>query len=178
MLNNPVNQQASTSSKNMEDESDDDFDVPEQIEEVLEEILRALRDKNREVQWVENSSFDIKDLYGDLLLTLLNIFEIRSDYYSSKIFLLISPFIWSFFTLKFFRYSAAKGIGRLTQRLSKDFADQVVESIIDLFSLKESDMAWHGGCLALAELGNFTQEPWLIYCMFFPLLKSFSFFKF
>jgi len=61
--------------------------------------------------------------------------------------------------LKFFRYSAAKGIGRLTQRLSKDFADQVVESIIDLFSLKESDMAWHGGCLALAELGNFTQEP-------------------
>ena len=25
---------------------------------------------------------------------------------------------------------------------------------MELFSLKESDMAWHGGCLALAELGT------------------------
>ncbi|XP_046638858.1 tubulin-specific chaperone D-like [Daphnia pulicaria] len=39
------------------------------------------------------------------------------------------------------QYSAAKGIGRLTSRLSKNFADQ-------------SDMAWHGGCLALAELAR------------------------
>ena len=54
----------------------------------------------------------------------------------------------------FVRYSAAKGIGRLTSRLSKNFADQVIESIMELFSLRESDMAWHGGCLSLAELGN------------------------
>ncbi|EFX70076.1 hypothetical protein DAPPUDRAFT_257534 [Daphnia pulex] len=52
------------------------------------------------------------------------------------------------------QYSAAKGIGRLTSRLSKNFADQVIESIIELFSLWESDMAWHGGCLALAELAR------------------------
>ena len=32
------------------DEDDDDYDVPEEIEEVLDEILQALRDKNREVQ--------------------------------------------------------------------------------------------------------------------------------
>jgi hypothetical protein len=32
--------------------------------------------------------------------------------------------------------------------------NQVIESIMELFSLRESDMAWHGGCLALAELGN------------------------
>ncbi|EFX85430.1 hypothetical protein DAPPUDRAFT_99071 [Daphnia pulex] len=51
-------------------------------------------------------------------------------------------------------YSAAKGIGRLTSRLSKNFADQVIESIMELFSLRESDMAWHGGCLALAELAR------------------------
>ena len=54
----------------------------------------------------------------------------------------------------FYRYSAAKGLGRLTNRLPKHFADQVVESTMELFSLKESDMAWHGGCLALAELGT------------------------
>ncbi|EFX76011.1 hypothetical protein DAPPUDRAFT_249642 [Daphnia pulex] len=52
------------------------------------------------------------------------------------------------------QYSAAKGIGRLTSRLSKNFADQVIESIMELFSLWESDMAWHGGCLALAELAR------------------------
>jgi hypothetical protein len=33
------------------DEDDDDYDVPEEIEEVLDEILQALRDKNREVQY-------------------------------------------------------------------------------------------------------------------------------
>ena len=32
--------------------------------------------------------------------------------------------------------------------------NQVIESIMELFSLWESDMAWHGGCLALAELGK------------------------
>ncbi|EFX84326.1 hypothetical protein DAPPUDRAFT_239048 [Daphnia pulex] len=52
------------------------------------------------------------------------------------------------------QYSTAKGIGRLTSRLSKNFADQVIESIMELFSLWESDMAWHGGCLALAELAR------------------------
>ncbi len=32
--------------------------------------------------------------------------------------------------------------------------NQVIESIMDFFSLWESDMAWHGGYLALAELGK------------------------
>lgn len=31
---------------------EDDYDVPEEIEEVLDEILQALRDKNREVQYI------------------------------------------------------------------------------------------------------------------------------
>jgi hypothetical protein len=31
-------------------DDEDDEDVPDEIEEVLEEILRALRDKNRQVQ--------------------------------------------------------------------------------------------------------------------------------
>ncbi|GBM64386.1 Tubulin-specific chaperone D [Araneus ventricosus] len=52
------------------------------------------------------------------------------------------------------RWSAAKGIGRVTGILPKELADDVVTSVLELFSLRESDSAWHGGCLALAELGR------------------------
>lgn len=53
----------------------------------------------------------------------------------------------------YFRWSSAKGIGRITARLPKDLADDVVGFVLNLFSGRESDSAWHGGCLALAELG-------------------------
>ncbi|XP_048512674.1 tubulin-specific chaperone D [Athalia rosae] len=52
------------------------------------------------------------------------------------------------------RWSAAKGIGRVTARLPIDLADEVVGFVLNLFSGRESDSAWHGGCLALAELGR------------------------
>uniref|UniRef100_A0AAQ5ZVQ5 Tubulin-specific chaperone D n=1 Tax=Amphiprion ocellaris TaxID=80972 RepID=A0AAQ5ZVQ5_AMPOC len=52
------------------------------------------------------------------------------------------------------RWSAAKGIGRVTGRLPKELADEVVGSVLDSFSFQETDNAWHGGCLALAELGR------------------------
>lgn len=51
------------------------------------------------------------------------------------------------------RWAAAKGIGRITNRLSRDYGDQVLESLLErCFSFRETDKAWHGGCLALAEL--------------------------
>ncbi|KAG0570729.1 hypothetical protein KC19_6G183600 [Ceratodon purpureus] len=50
------------------------------------------------------------------------------------------------------RWSAAKGVGRVTGRLTLSFADDVVASVLDLFDPTEGDGAWHGGCLALAEL--------------------------
>lgn len=50
------------------------------------------------------------------------------------------------------RWCAAKGIGRITMRLSQDFADQIVEQISEIFKEADTDSAWHGGCLALAEL--------------------------
>uniref|UniRef100_A0A8K9Y4K1 Tubulin-specific chaperone D n=1 Tax=Oncorhynchus mykiss TaxID=8022 RepID=A0A8K9Y4K1_ONCMY len=52
------------------------------------------------------------------------------------------------------RWSAAKGIGRVTGRLPRELADEVVGSVLDCFSFQETDNAWHGGCLALAELGR------------------------
>ncbi|OLL24356.1 Tubulin-specific chaperone D [Neolecta irregularis DAH-3] len=58
------------------------------------------------------------------------------------------------------RWSAAKGIARITTRLPKDFADQVVSALLDLFAenngkqsiASTSDATWHGSCLAVAEL--------------------------
>lgn len=52
------------------------------------------------------------------------------------------------------RWSAAKGIGRITSRLPQDFADDVVGAVLQLLCPEESDGAWHGGCLALAELAR------------------------
>ncbi|KAK1326064.1 hypothetical protein QJS10_CPA01g02700 [Acorus calamus] len=52
------------------------------------------------------------------------------------------------------RWSAAKGIGRITARLTSALADDVLSSIIELFSPREGDGSWHGGCLALAELAR------------------------
>ncbi|XP_074200185.1 tubulin-specific chaperone D isoform X2 [Camelus bactrianus] len=52
------------------------------------------------------------------------------------------------------RWSAAKGVGRMAGRLPKELADDVAGSVLDCFSFQETDGAWHGGCLALAELGR------------------------
>ena len=52
------------------------------------------------------------------------------------------------------RWSAAKGVGRVTGRLPAELADEVVGSLIELFTLREMDTGWHGACLALAELGR------------------------
>lgn len=52
------------------------------------------------------------------------------------------------------RYSAAKGVGRITGRLSKTYGNEVVNAVLSMLSPEENDNAWHGGCLALAELGR------------------------
>lgn len=52
------------------------------------------------------------------------------------------------------RWSAAKGIGRIASRLPKDFGDEVVGSIIEILNPLEPNEAWHGACLAVAELGK------------------------
>ncbi|CBI38891.3 unnamed protein product, partial [Vitis vinifera] len=52
------------------------------------------------------------------------------------------------------RWSAAKGIGRITSRLTSALSDEVLSSVLELFSPGEGDGSWHGGCLALAELAR------------------------
>eukprot|EP00759_Apiculatamorpha_spiralis_P024559 PhF_6_TR27923/c0_g1_i1/m.41082/K21767/TBCD; tubulin-specific chaperone D len=50
------------------------------------------------------------------------------------------------------RWSAAKGVGRLCSRLPEEAAVEVLEALHGLFDVVEDDAAWHGGCLALAEM--------------------------
>ncbi|KAL3814931.1 hypothetical protein ACJIZ3_016199 [Penstemon smallii] len=52
------------------------------------------------------------------------------------------------------RWSAAKGIGRVTSRLTYSLSSEVLSSVLELFSPGEGDGSWHGGCLALAELSR------------------------
>uniref|UniRef100_A0A0K2V1L8 Tubulin-specific chaperone D n=1 Tax=Lepeophtheirus salmonis TaxID=72036 RepID=A0A0K2V1L8_LEPSM len=52
------------------------------------------------------------------------------------------------------RWSAAKGIGRITNHIPIEFCDDIISSLVALFSFRETDNAWHGGCLALAELAR------------------------
>ena len=52
------------------------------------------------------------------------------------------------------RWSAAKGLGRVTARLRRELADDVVAFVVQLLDPCEPHAAWHGGCLALAELAR------------------------
>lgn len=42
----------------------------------------------------------------------------------------------------------------MTARLSRDMAEDVVSSVVDVLGERAGEAAWHGGCLALAELAR------------------------
>ncbi|KAL4858426.1 Tubulin-folding cofactor D [Chlorella vulgaris] len=53
------------------------------------------------------------------------------------------------------RWSAAKGVGRVTGRLPRDLGDDVLGSLLcAFFTPGAGDTAWHGGCMGLAELAR------------------------
>ncbi|KIY45609.1 ARM repeat-containing protein [Fistulina hepatica ATCC 64428] len=64
------------------------------------------------------------------------------------------------------RYSAAKGVARICERLPSDFIEQVLETILSLFSIHSvataslydvpaiAEATWHGACLACAEIAR------------------------
>ncbi|KAF4617278.1 hypothetical protein D9613_005867 [Agrocybe pediades] len=64
------------------------------------------------------------------------------------------------------RWSAAKGVARIAQRLPKDFAGQVLETVMGLFEIHSiaaaslydlpaiAEGTWHGACLACAEIAR------------------------
>ncbi|CAG8736301.1 24921_t:CDS:10 [Gigaspora margarita] len=113
VLSKTTNIDPSNVHQSLENEKDDDEEVPQQLEEIIEILLNGLRSKDTVVRW-----------------------------------------------------SAAKGIGRIAQRLPRELADDVIGSLFELFSENTytnngvlelsavSDHTWHGVCLAIAELAR------------------------
>lgn len=64
------------------------------------------------------------------------------------------------------RWSAAKGVARISERLPAEFIEQVVDTVIGLFSIHSiaaasiydlpsiAEVTWHGACLACAEIAR------------------------
>jgi len=52
------------------------------------------------------------------------------------------------------RWSAAKYVARITNRLPKELGSDIVTHVLQLCEWKDSDSSWHGSCLALAELSR------------------------
>lgn len=64
------------------------------------------------------------------------------------------------------RYSAAKGVARVSERLPVDFTEQVLEQVLPMFSIHSiagatlydmpsiAEGTWHGACLACAEMAR------------------------
>lgn len=52
------------------------------------------------------------------------------------------------------RWSAAKGVGRISERLPEICAHDVIDALLELLEDVEKDNSWHGACLAFAELAR------------------------
>ncbi|KAG6890812.1 hypothetical protein C0995_003245 [Termitomyces sp. Mi166 len=91
------------------------------------------------------------------------------------------------------RWSAAKGVARISERLPLDFSDQILETVLSLFSMHSitaatlydlpaiAESTWHGACLACAEMtrrGLVGQArlseliEWLSKALYFDLRKG------
>ncbi|KAH8825282.1 TBCD protein [Flagelloscypha sp. PMI_526] len=91
------------------------------------------------------------------------------------------------------RWSAAKGVARIAERLPADFVDQVIGTILDLFSIHSiaaasmyqlpaiAEATWHGASLACAELSRrglvqstrlSVMIEWMLKALYFDLRKG------
>ncbi len=112
-------------------------DITEDAERALEYLFAALEDRVS----------DYRFPYGLPLLHILNLISLE----------LKDTIV---------RYSAAKWVARIAERLPSDFMDQVLENILSLFSIHAVDedgdldiptaaeATWHGACLACAEFAR------------------------
>lgn len=64
------------------------------------------------------------------------------------------------------RYAAAKAVARISERLPSEFSEQVLDTVLQLFSIHSmgaaslydmpsiAESTWHGTCLACAEMAR------------------------
>lgn len=128
----------------VESQDEDEEDVPEEVDAYITKLIEALQNKVGRVR---------------LLLA-------RSRHYMRT-----EPIAHSLNTGleqdTVVRYSAAKGLARLCERLPPSFIDQVCDAVVGLFPINVVDIlgtksdlsavsehSWQGACLALAELAR------------------------
>lgn len=91
------------------------------------------------------------------------------------------------------RWSAAKGVARIAERLPRDFASQILDTVMDMFSIHSvaaatlydlpaiAESTWHGAALACAEIarrGLVTSDQlptlieWISKALYFDLRKG------
>ncbi|KAF7288586.1 TFCD-C domain-containing protein [Mycena chlorophos] len=91
------------------------------------------------------------------------------------------------------RWSAAKSVARISERLPSEFADQVLDTVMGLFAIHSiaaaslydlpaiAESTWHGACLACAEMARRglvstealpTLMEWLSKALYFDLRKG------
>lgn len=127
------------------------------LQENLESLLMN-HDKNSSVsaKVTDHSSYTSfqnnisSDISGDCSLTMKHEFP-NTDEVAEVIDKLISALRSQFTGV---RWSAAKGIGRICSRLSSSMVNDVLSAVLSLCTKLEPYTAWHGACLALAELGR------------------------
>jgi len=71
-------------------------------------------------------------------------------------------------------------IGRITGRLPKQLADEVVGALMELFSPTETEHAWHGGKPTVIAFGSFLKKKFciLLACDILSFIMSTTSFQF
>ena len=98
------------------------------------------QNENNNTKEIENESIQDNDELD---------YEINFEYLESIIDFLINNLSDKEYIV---RWSAAKGLGRLCERLTKSMVEEIFGNLFELLKDLENEYAWNGTCLCIAEL--------------------------
>ena len=105
--------------------------------------IRTALEKQDETKKMEEEKNEIKEEKDELD------YEINFDYLETIIDFLINNLSDKEYIV---RWSAAKGLGRLCERLTKSMVEEIFGNLFELLKDLENEYAWNGTCLCIAEL--------------------------
>ena len=105
--------------------------------------IRTALEKQDETKKMEEENNEIKEENDELD------YEINFEYLETIIDFLINNLSDKEYIV---RWSAAKGLGRLCERLTKSMVEEIFGNLFELLKDLENEYAWNGTCLCIAEL--------------------------
>ena len=105
--------------------------------------IRTALEKQDETKKMEEEKNEIKEEKDELD------YEINFEYLETIIDFLINNLSDKEYIV---RWSAAKGLGRLCERLTKSMVEEIFGNLFELLKDLENEYAWNGTCLCIAEL--------------------------